>query len=317
MKRILTAAVGTALTTVGAGAASADGPSAGCASMICTTTVTVTHGGGGGGSHPNGGGRSTSGGGASAARSGGGGAPSVSFFPGSRSSSASSSAGGGSSSAATISWRPFSLPMATTGKTCMGVICIPTPQISQANGAGGVAGAAPAAAPAAAGAPAQAQQAAAPAPPPVPTAAQWTQAVRTQMKLTNPKIGSAPCAEAGCMGAVGVPVWLWATDLDDKSMTVTLGPYSVSARASVPKMSFNLGDGRSISCIGKGTPYDTSKGWAESPDCGTKYLKKGKRTVTATATWHVTWTGVNTGDLDIPASSRTTLTIGEYQALTQ
>lgn len=202
----------------------------------------------------------------------------------------------------------------------MGVICIPTPQVTQRTTAvvmpPPLGNTTPAATPAAAGAPAQ-QAAAAPAPPPMPTAAQWTEAVRTQMKLTNPKIGSAPCAEAGCMGAVGVPVWLWATDLGDKSMTVTLGPYSVSAKASVPKMSFNLGDGRTISCTGKGTPYDTSKGWAESPDCGTKYLKKGKRTVTATATWHVTWTGVNTGDLDIPASSSTTLTIGEYQALTQ
>ena len=137
------------------------------------------------------------------------------------------------------------------------------------------------------------------------------------MKLTSPKIGSAPCSDTGCMGAVGIPVWLWATDMPDKSTTITLGPYSVTAKATVPQMTWNLGDGRTLTCTGKGTPYDTSKGWAGSPDCGTKYQKKGRYNVTGTATWHVTWTGVNIGDQNISASSNVTLPIGEYQALTQ
>lgn len=32
---------------------------------------------------------------------------------------------------------------------------------------------------------------------------------KARLDLPKPKIGSAPCADAGCKGTIGVPAWFW------------------------------------------------------------------------------------------------------------
>lgn len=289
----------TASSVVTAGLAAADGPSGSCNGLLCSSTVVVTHGNG-----PR--------------------DPGTAPPPPSNPQPARPQTGSGSNARPATGGQPAEDPLWTALNTAVGSeATINGAQIGagvtpSANGGIGPLGGAAAGVPTAPAATANPAPAAAqPAAPPVPSAAAWSEAVKTQMKLSSPKIGSAPCSDTGCMGAVGIPVWLWATDMPDKSTTITLGPYSVTAKATVSQLTWNLGDGRTLTCTDKGTPYDTSKGWAESPDCGTKYQKKGRYNVTGTATWHVTWTGVNTGDQNISASSNVTLPIGEYQALTR
>lgn len=136
-----------------------------------------------------------------------------------------------------------------------------------------------------------------------------------QMHLPTPTIGSAPCTDAGCMGAVGVPVWLWHQQLGPQSKVVSIRGYQITLNATAGPTTWSMGDGNTVVCNGPGTPYDISMGWATSPDCGYQYDTKGHFTIRAAITWHVTWGGVASGTQDVPLTSAVNVTIGEYQAL--
>lgn len=156
-----------------------------------------------------------------------------------------------------------------------------------------------------------------PQPARVPTAAEWKAAVAAQMKPSAPAIGSAPCHEAGCMGAVGVPVWQWVTNnTGDITKSITLAGQSITARAHLTGVTWDHGDGTDQECTSM-TAYDTRKGWAKSPDCGYVYTKRGRYTLSATAHWSVTWTGAALGSDTITTRASVPVAIGEYQALTQ
>jgi hypothetical protein len=93
-------------------------------------------------------------------------------------------------------------------------------------------------------------------------------------------------------GLVGLPVWLWVGRSPN-----TWGPIQNSASdsgltveitARVTRLSFNLGNGKTIECPTGGTPYPKgAKG--PSPDCGHLYAKAGEYTIEATTSWTVDW----------------------------
>lgn len=157
-----------------------------------------------------------------------------------------------------------------------------------------------------------------PAPPPRPTRQQWWVAIQEQLKAPAPSIGSAPCSGPGCMGAVGLPVWLWHDPpLQPVTLTVTITGYTVNVVARPTTTTWSMGDGGTVSCQGSGTPYTTSYGVRMSPTCGYRYTRQGDYTLTSTVAWAVTWNGSEAGSDTLTTTSSVPIRIGEYQAITR
>lgn len=123
------------------------------------------------------------------------------------------------------------------------------------------------------------------------------------------------------MGAVGVPVWLWTQPWPAQSATASVGGISVTVTAKISKVTWSMGDGSKVVCGTRGTPFDVSMGFKDSPDCGYRYQKTSaqqpgqKYLVTATALWNVAWSGAYIANTTVTTSSPTALSIGEYQVL--
>lgn len=138
-----------------------------------------------------------------------------------------------------------------------------------------------------------------------------------QLAVKTPELGSAPCSGAGCSGAVGVPIWLWTQPWEPKSSTVSIDGVSITATARISSITWDLGDGRDVVCSTPGTPFDVSMGWGESPDCGAAGYQTPSEayTITARATWDVTWTGAETGQTTLTSSAARQIRVGEYQSV--
>lgn len=155
-----------------------------------------------------------------------------------------------------------------------------------------------------------------PSSPPSVTPAQVAAMARDQISITAPAVGTAPCREADCMGAVGVPVWLWAEDgFPTRSATASAGGHTVTVTAKVSRIEWNMGDGTVVRCNTPGTAFKESMGFRDSPDCGHRYSKTGSYNVRATAHWSVTFSGSYSSSTTVPATSDAQLRIGEYQAI--
>lgn len=96
----------------------------------------------------------------------------------------------------------------------------------------------------------------------------------------------------------------------------------MSATATLSSIVWNMGDGTSVTCNGGGTAYVAADGSSESPTCGHTYQKTSadqsgqEYTVTATATWNITWSGGGqSGSQTVTFSDSTKLRIGEAQVL--
>lgn len=143
-----------------------------------------------------------------------------------------------------------------------------------------------------------------------------------KIQLTPPTIGASPCLAAadGCMGTVGVPVWLWVEDggeLPSESAQASAGPFSVRAEATVSRVEWSLGDGQSTICTNAGTVFDPDvHGWS-APDCGfeTGWEKAGTYTMTATYLWDISWSGDVNGSTTREMSSSQDVTVREIQAV--
>lgn len=145
---------------------------------------------------------------------------------------------------------------------------------------------------------------------------------RLTLTANAPGIGPDPKKNEWDMAAIGYPLWLWAdgpTQVGPVSENVA--GLSVSLTARVSKTVFRMGDGKSVTCQGGGTPYAS---WvqpgAKSPTCGYVYEKPSlpskKYTVTAITYWDVTWT-VNgfSGVETVPLIATRQLPVGELQAI--
>lgn len=151
---------------------------------------------------------------------------------------------------------------------------------------------------------------------PTVTPAQVAAAARDRISITGPQVGTAPCRDADCKGAVGVPVWLWAEDgFPTRSASASAGGLTVSVTAKMSKVEWNMGDGNVVRCSTPGTAFKESMGFRDSPDCGHRYSKTGTYTVRATAYWDVTFSGAYSASTTVPAVSDAQLQIGEYQVL--
>ena len=105
--------------------------------------------------------------------------------------------------------------------------------------------------------------------PPGPDPATLAQQAINSITLDLPAIGSAPCTTEGCMGAVGVPVWLWINGgFPTRSATAAAGGLSVTVTATMTSVDWNLGDGNAIHCATPGpsrTELPTLSWWRIRP----------------------------------------------------
>jgi len=151
-----------------------------------------------------------------------------------------------------------------------------------------------------------------------------------QMDLRAVDIGITPEPSANSVGIVGMPVWMWAANPDSHtvgpiSAAASAGGITINATARLHRVSWSMGDGTTVRCSGRGTPYQASYGKKESPDCGHVYTTSSSRkphgtyTVTATSDWVVQWSGAGqTGTIRLNGLQRSTsITIGEAQVLVQ
>ncbi len=143
--------------------------------------------------------------------------------------------------------------------------------------------------------------------------------------ILGPIVGTAPAA--GGHGLVGLPVWMWQTPTlltwGPIGLGLGLGPLGVGVNALGAKVDWYMGDGSDVVC-GIGTAYAKADGRTTSPTCGYVYPAPsstqpgGVYTVTAAATWNVTWqVGLVSGSLTIVRATTIPLTIDELQVVNQ
>lgn len=174
---------------------------------------------------------------------------------------------------------------------------------------------------------------AAPAAPTI-TAAQVARMAVSRLAPDVPTVHASPGTdeETGRVGTetfglVGMPIWLWSNGpLAGSTVTVTAGPFTVTAVAKLDHVRYDMGDGHVANCWpmsdGRvGTPYPGT-GIEPSPTCGYEGYQKTSRkqpgmkyTITSTATWDVSWTGADTGATTLTTQDVGHFPIGEAQAL--
>lgn len=163
-----------------------------------------------------------------------------------------------------------------------------------------------------------------------PTPREVAQIAIEQMDLRAIDIGITPEPGEASIGIVGMPVWMWAANPDEHTVgpiteSASAGGITVTATATLHKITWDMGDGTEVTCTGAGTAYKPSYGRAKSPDCGHTYEKSsskkpdGKYTVTATSDWVITWEGAGqTGTIRLNGLTRSTaIAVGEAQVLVQ
>lgn len=159
-----------------------------------------------------------------------------------------------------------------------------------------------------------------------------------QMTMNAVPVGMAPTpveSNAESMGIIGLPVWMWvdnptattyATSANPQTESASAGGITVTARAYVERVEWNMGDGSSAIECGQGTPYNKAVHQKkESPDCGYTYSKPSwdqpnhRYTVTASSYWRVDWAGAGqSGTIRLPALVSTVhIRQGELQVLTK
>ena len=135
--------------------------------------------------------------------------------------------------------------------------------------------------------------AAPPGAPPVDPAALAQQALGFA-PLYTPAIHLNPPANRDQL--VGVTTWLWISGAwSPVSASASAGGVTVTTTAAPQRVTWNMGDGHTVTCDGPGTPYDPSRPDAQ-PSCSYTYSsssagqQSGAYTITVTESWAVAWT---------------------------
>jgi hypothetical protein len=141
------------------------------------------------------------------------------------------------------------------------------------------------------------------------------------MRLRAIGIGIVPEARAGSVGIVGLPTWMWVVNPGQHTWgpitrTASSAGFSVTAAAKVQRVVWAMGDGNTVTCSQRGTPYADSFGKSSSPDCGHTYTRQGTYTVRATSYWLVSWAGIGqSGTIPLDFTRTAMITMGEAQVL--
>ena len=141
-----------------------------------------------------------------------------------------------------------------------------------------------------------------------------------ELPLPTPLVGPDPSVNEWHMAVVGYPLWLWTDNPESMSSTVTGNGITITMRARRGATTFDMGDGKKVSCS-KMTPYPARvKPATPSPTCGYAYgwpsLPQGNYTVTASSRWVVDWSALGfEGSIPVTVSAQRALPVGELHAL--
>lgn len=117
------------------------------------------------------------------------------------------------------------------------------------------------------------------------------------LKIPSPVIRSSP--STGILQLTHLPIWLWISPAiwAPVSQTAAVPGERVTATATPVSVSWQMGDGSTVTCLGPGKPYTASSNPASaSPDCGYTYQHSSAGQpgsafqVTVTITWNITYT---------------------------
>ncbi|WP_344804393.1 hypothetical protein [Microlunatus ginsengisoli] len=142
-----------------------------------------------------------------------------------------------------------------------------------------------------------------------------------QLPAVKPGIGPDPSINRWKMAAVGYPLWLWADG------PTHVGPVSqrvanlyVSLDANLTSVSYDMGDGHTVTCDGPGKKWTRAVPAGKASSCGYRYQKpslpKGSYTVRATSHWAISWVvGGQSGVVTMDQVGTQQLPVGELQVL--
>ncbi|MFI0420487.1 hypothetical protein [Spongiactinospora sp. 9N601] len=148
---------------------------------------------------------------------------------------------------------------------------------------------------------------------------------RDRLKLPRPKIVSSPKQDVPQL--VRLPIWLsvWPATWQPHSAAADADGITATATATPTTISWDMGDGRTVTCRGPGTRFQPGRHDPNqaSPTCGHSYQESsatvpgGRYRVTATITWAVTWsTAREDGTLPpLTTASTTSFRVAESQAI--
>ena len=158
----------------------------------------------------------------------------------------------------------------------------------------------------------------------LPNPALLAQQAVKQLSLPSLSINASPSTDSDQL--VGLPTWLWLAEGSWHPITATAAVpgESVTATATPTSVTWNLGDGNTIECLGPGTPYtSTDSPDVPSPTCGYTYTRSSAGqpnnafNVTATVSWSVDWAGGGQAGT-VPAlndTTTTTLRVADVESL--
>lgn len=145
---------------------------------------------------------------------------------------------------------------------------------------------------------------------------------RLTLKAPTPGIGPSPDINRWNMAVVGYPMWLWAEgNTAPAPVSDSVYDLSVSLKARLVKVVFDMGDGTKVSCTNLNQKWHRGmKAAIPSPACGHTYtqpsLPEGNYTITANSIWAVDWTiNGTTGTIPMYQTATTELPVGELQVL--
>jgi hypothetical protein len=114
---------------------------------------------------------------------------------------------------------------------------------------------------------------------------------------------------------VGLTTWLWIESGTWRPLdaTAAVPGLSATATATPTTVTWDMGDGTTVTCDGPGTPYNAAIGDdAQSTDCSHTYIHTsddqadGAYAATVTIEWGIAWTATNGQAGTLPSTSRTT-----------
>lgn len=118
------------------------------------------------------------------------------------------------------------------------------------------------------------------------------------------------------INAVGQPLWISVNDpVTVRTATMSFSGLAVTLRAVRRPLSVDLGDGTRLTCSSTSRWTPSVDPDADSPTCGHRYARRpasGRYTVTARATWDVTWSvGGQSGVVTVVKTGATTIPVKE------
>lgn len=146
-----------------------------------------------------------------------------------------------------------------------------------------------------------------------------------RLVLLQPGIEASP----ETMQLVQLPTWLWvsSTTWSVRTAQAAAGSLTAIATATPVAVSWDMGDGATIDCDGRGTEWERGTDPEAASDCSHTYTQPSSEElpVSATVTWQVTWVVTDAGggevasgtEPDMSTTGQTAWPVLESQALVE